>query len=850
MKAAGGGFSASGQHSGSLFDYDATSLTQSGSSANESMEVCTEELGKRKRCHIRATKQHNNLNQSTRNHETRVYDNDILANSGSQRLVSLSMKTGKRLGSVDHVGPFLANLNQNGRVKSSWNASFISDPYAVTMNDDSDVPPKVTCTGLNQRTVVMQCFRHRMSSNPTTTSGSVVANVTGNIVQAAYPGDTTGKPHILFPNSLSTVNKVYMKEVYPFTDAAGTAADDKITSAFSKEVPGRVSFSAINRPDLEDMSWNLNKLKLNSPFFSSTLPSISSYTQNQVPSFQIAKHRRQSTLQQNNFQQTVAGDLGPTAPTSGDKISPYIYKACLRFGVVEYELMNKNDLGCHVEFIVYKFKKTANLSADEGDYQDPITSPTSPANSSAKAHYPLNKVFEACGQGYLNTVGDDYATENLQGRTPKEVDIFTNPAYPLFPTLRKTVASMQPCVEVMRNKFAMSAGSRRTMKIHLPGELYDPCSIRNASIPKDEAKNGQQLVTNANDDRKLGPQLMPDNLPILDEYSYGIVIAVNGQKMSRFFEKPSTYSGTSTCTGAISDGWDGTSAYQGLQPSLFSWPSGQGPWPYNPMMFRDADNPGILQHSANGVYNYCIVPPTPMPGAPGVTGDAACFRFKLYTWMDPVNPASVDCYADVSSFQFYSIQQGYYYGPKRGCGFVKWPSQQGAPVEIYRVYYNPSSTNLQFDPSTCPELVCIGSNASTLYFPQPLSFFFNDYYTGATGVPAAPPIQYPMGDNYGAFHVDYCATYTEHIGACVYKEPNERNLYDCGQPDIPTLEFGTASASIPVADASKVASEHGRIILPAAAAVRGTGSSNYDGTTWSQSQSGSTVGGANNGNPT
>lgn len=876
MKAAGGGLHATGQHSG--FDYTADSLTQSGSAnSSESMEVCTtSDLGKRKRCSVRATRQHNGLNESGRHHETRIYDQHLLANAGDQRLVSLSMKTGKRLGFVDHIGPFLANLNQNGRVKLSWNASFQSKPYAVTVSNGS-VPPKITCTGLNERQVIMQCFRHRMSKNNDD-------NLTGNLVQDEYPGSTTGKPHILFPNSTQAINEVYMPGAVPFS--AQPPAGESIRAGFSKEEPGRVSFCAINRPDLEDMSWNLNKLKLQSPTFAPTDTSVSAMFQQNVPVFKENKHRRQSILQQNNFQSVDATDLGTAAPSADDKIAPYRYKACLRFGTVEYELMNKNDLGCHVEFIVYKFKKTANLSADNADYKEAIDSPSAPSNESAPAWYPLNKVFEAIGQGYLNTVGQDYATENLQGRRPKEIDIFTNPAYPLLPTLRKTVASMQPCVEVMRNKFAMSAGSRRTMKIHLPGELYNPCSIRNASIPKGEAGTGTdgQLV-NDTSDNKMGDQLTPGNLPILDEYSYAVVIAVNGQKLTRFYESQVT-NGTS-CSDAILDFTSYTTNIvppigPNLMPRVFYLPlfpyyategtlplgSGYLPDPQSSSFgvegwpIRTADYPTWTFGNGGSIdTNYFYVPS-------GTPGQFAMFSCKVVNipwtivlgvvqWVRPIDAAGTTVNIP---WPFYPmIEPGDPTNTKgkmitdiqlvsTACGFEVYdgtPVYPGIPPGCYTPCMSPVNTN----PLPVYVYYLAGPPTPGVVVPRLPLMIRCDSITDYDPPDAAPQL-YPMGDNYGAFHLDYCATYTEHVGACVYEAPNERNLYDCGQPQDPYINFGTNALGYTTA--AKIPSEHGRVILPAVSAVRGTGGVSFTpGATneYSQSTSSYTAGGNNNGNP-
>ena len=105
---------------------------------------------------------------------------------------------------------------------------------------------------LNTRHVSMQIFRHSLSDD------------SSNINQGKYPvitdpdtGAVTYKPHILFPQSQSITNANYN----PNLDNV-PADTDKIRNPFYVHPAGEVSFAPCNLPDLEDMSWNLNKLKL------------------------------------------------------------------------------------------------------------------------------------------------------------------------------------------------------------------------------------------------------------------------------------------------------------------------------------------------------------------------------------------------------------------------------------------------------------------------------------------------------------------------------------------------------------------------------------------------------------
>lgn len=801
------------QHSG--FDYSADSLTQSSSNNTDISSVIETVGGKRKHCRLTSKSTKNNLNQSSSNHEVRVYDQHLLQTGGDQRLVGLTMKTGKRLGPLDHFGPFLGNLNQNGRVKTSWNGSFVSKK-------------------IDKRTVTMQVFRHRMSQTEKIAVGTTPADPTGNTSQGPYPGSLDdassipiGVPKVLFPqNSSVPINHKYMEDV-TLPDSGGV-----VTNAFSQHAPGDVAFCAINRPDLEDMSWNLNKLKLFPLQYGLTTPPVSA---KEVKPFELNMHRRQSVLQQNNFQKVLATNLGAEAPASSASLSPYVYKVVLRYGVITYELMNKNDTGCQVEFIVYKFKKTANMSADPAVY---ASSTKSHGSADVSAYYPLNKLMDACGQGYLSTVGDDYATENLAGRHPEERDVYDNPNFPLFPTLKKTIASTQPFTEVMRNKFAMPSGSRRTMTINLPGEVYNPCSIRQTDVEKpypstkDDDGNitlASQLVATTN----WGDQLRSHMIPILDEYSYAVVLSVNGQKMTRFFDKTAT-SGT-YCTRAVGNIAPDAYlppynnlpiiTYIGYYPVNMAYPPDllAGAWDASttpgtgPCMFHCfslADNP-FLVHSPSGEENYVMI----LPNGILPTDENTCLmRFVCITGNVPSDISGYpgvpcDCYMLKNSLQFYDVQQGSYYGPKKGCDFIKTatpyiccPPDQG--ISHY-VVHNVSSTNFTYESSSTMPRITSLCNTTATPAVQSINMNIVLFTNDTVDIPGNNGSSFPMGDNYGGHHVDYCASYTEHIGACMYSTPTERNLYDCGQPNKPTAPTGAG-----------VSKEHSRMILPSSQAVR------------------------------
>lgn len=850
--------------SGSGFDWNCSNLTGS-SSTQDSMEVETDLTGrgqKRKRTTLKTTRQHNGLNQSGRQHDTPIYDQHLLANSGDQRLVSLAMKTGKRLGHLDHIGPFLANLQQNGRVRSSWNGTFL-DP------------------SIDHRMVTMQVFRHRMSAPPLTTGtvGStpdvnntpgVVSAAYGNTKEGPYPGSVpyyptatstipaTFVPMILFPQSQQTVNMGYMPSI---TAPTGAPAGN-IKNAFHQHSSGDVAYCPINRPDLEDMSWNLNKLKLKQQQRNSTAQA--DLYQQDVTVFNPNMHRKQSLLQQNNFFPVDANELSATGASGSAKLSPYVYKPVLRYGTIKYELMNKNDTGCHIEFIVYKFKKTANMESSSTAYNSLVlfnqhASGTNVPDTTNAAFYPLNQIVDAVSQGYINTVGDDYATENLQGRKPDKADIYNNPAFPLLPTLRKTVNSVQPCVEIMRNKFAMSAGGRRTFTISLPGEVYNPTSIRlrnnDSTTPgtwnTDAAtgpvsKKQPELFTPT--EFPTSPQLVEDNISILDEYSYGVVIAVNGQKMTRFFEREGDagkfVANTGTCSTALRRFVTCTKNPGNTTPVPDTFYMSAYPYwsPSPPQTFVSPNNAAI----STSVDAWAI-DDADYPGwdFPAFQGPATTNQFRVgvtqagfiyYALFEckvsnititqcnpplPNNPGNncwnpevqagvvaqlVDPWTSIGiRYQIQDIQL-----IDTCCGFEQYFYLN--PADPYQGIYQPVFT----DPTGTNNLMFVYVNYSSGYTPRvPLMLRTDALQTipDPSGPPtitdAKPPVSFPMGDNYGTFHVDYCATYTEHLGACLYETPTERVLYDCGQPTAPSV----------VGSDSKT-TETARMILPARDTVR------------------------------
>ena len=747
-------------------DMDAGSLTGKNT-LKRRPTVETSGVGKKRRVVLtNRVAPRQSLNVSEARHEVQLYDKHLLANQGTQRLTSLSMNCGSRLPHVDKYGPFLKNLNQNGRIVMNWTGT-------------------LETTKINDRHVSMQMFRHSLSNN------------VYNLKQGSYPSNISGgvNPHILMPASANNLS--YIPDV---TDVP--AAGDVIQNPFYKHFDGQVSYAPANLPDLEDMSWNLNKLKLapsnkltydentvtsvftgdpqtfagalvplpmSGPDYTptgvvsvctgtvtSTLQpnALSPQFLNNVPNYQHDMHRRQSQLRQNNYEAVNTTALSATA---GDRYtSNYIFDACLRNGSIEFEFMNKKDVGAHVEVIVYGFKKSQPLSAEDSRYSVPYNLNTS--GPAVEAYYPLNYIVDGISKGYMDTVGQDYATENFQGRPPVNTDIYNNANFPLLPNkLKKTVEGDLPSKEIMRNKFAMSAGSRRSVTIKLPGVKYNP-----AAKPVTDAPRSLPGFNNSN-------QLNYNAIPCIDPMTYGVVLSVHGQKMTRFFDNLPKSAGDATGVPGQILSW----RFNILDPVSTIWladnvvdGNGNDAYPVGDVLkfFLVSPNGGVAaQYSSVNTIQQALAPPL---GAP-----LNFTRFITYLTPPPTFQDQYTLYQSGSKFEVASNYNCY-------AGTVDGP--------VLSVFQSTLAPAIPYQPSVSVD----------------------DVSELNPGSAAVAPNELPMGDNFGLAHIDYSCQYTEHIGSCVYHETSERNLYDCGQGYVPNLV--STSGSI----------EASRMILPAVDVVR------------------------------
>jgi len=192
-------------------------------------------------------------------------------------------------------------------------------------------------------------------------------------------------------------------------------------------------------------------------------------------------------------------------------------------GTVDYEFMNKGAAGAVVELVVYRIKKSHKLSYD----------PNSFANGGATTENWL----DALGQGYIQTSTDKFGTDDLQGRSPVPDDILTNPDYSFLKQYSKCKASDIPFAEVNRQSFSLTSGSRKNVRIKLPGDVYNPCDIpRIAGYPVTPAT---EAIANYTPNAVDGYPWDYDNasIPVVDSHTYFIAISTAGEKLSRIVTK-------------------------------------------------------------------------------------------------------------------------------------------------------------------------------------------------------------------------------------------------------------------------------------------------------------------------
>jgi len=452
------------------FDAEAGMEVQDGDSAGVQATKESDAAGGR-RFIGPVTPRRDPIGTGTMNSHTDAFGAHTLVCSGDRAFAGMKLKIHKNIPSIpDAVPNFLDTLCGSGSVVTQ---------FAGIMQSSIDV-----------RAFCMDVFRHNLSGNQLLPSSSTNSPypATGYLINSPQqvPIDipmANGYTGI----ATSTSSK------QPFCVRGNSNLITGATQVPGTAYPvGAVGWSCINRPDLEDMSWNLNKLKVN------TKTSIAnSHWSHPAEKYVTGDHNRVSRVWVNNSQKAAPTSTTPTS-------APYKYSSVFNSGHITYNFMNKGDGGLIGEVIVFRKKKTQTASNFAADYIE---------------HYPIGGNFTSSAfldgfiapiaNGYLNTIQDKIGTENLEGRQPLLTDCFNSPYFPFLPKLRKTVEGQNPYAEVERIKFALPSGGRRELRVELGGARYDPSTVA--------VQVGDTIGA----------------VPIVDDHTYFVMISCHGSKASR-----------------------------------------------------------------------------------------------------------------------------------------------------------------------------------------------------------------------------------------------------------------------------------------------------------------------------
>lgn len=250
---------------------------------------------------------------------------------------------------------------------------------------------------------------------------------------------------------------------------------------------GSFYWAPLNLADYEDMSWNLNRLKIARKKVDAN-PGFAEDASIEGRSF----HRLNSEIMQNNVLNAYAGfaESGPRDYYD----APFKFNMVFRQGTLDYTLMNKGDGPIKVELIVYRVKKRGNAS---------VPAPF--------ADFSMDHIFyDPVRDGYYDKVAARGGTDFLNGRVPNSYDCIQNPQHPFLPMTKYTNQNLIPFAEVQRVPIIIPAGSRRPVKIFLGGDKYDPSNFTGRV-------NGSDSTSRA----------------VLDSHAYLVAISVHGVQTTR-----------------------------------------------------------------------------------------------------------------------------------------------------------------------------------------------------------------------------------------------------------------------------------------------------------------------------
>lgn len=384
---------------------------------------------------------------------------------GNNWQTPITVRLGKRSSAVEEsIKHFLKLVSGSGKVTTCFGGRLISEA--------------------DKRAYCFNAFRHNLH-------GSSALNTS-----ATYP--TNAK--IL--NPAGTLSLVF--DGFP----SDFANNKTLTNApISNVVDGGFYWSPLNLADYEDMSWNLNRLKI-ARKTSLTTPGFA----DDAAIHGQDLHRVNSEIMQNNIEAAAAGTPSFSKGSRSYIDAPFKYNMVFKQGTVDYTLMNKGEGPCKVEVIVYRIKKAGNATLkaafDSFDINDSLIAPVK--------------------QGYIDKIAERAGTDYLNGRPPVSTDCVSNPAHPFMPITRYTDQSRVPFVEVQRIPIIIPAGSRRPVKIIFGGDKYDPSSVVGRVTTHNNAYTPSRSI--------------------IDHHGYVVALSVHGVQSTRQFKAGDVKFATSVYT--------------------------------------------------------------------------------------------------------------------------------------------------------------------------------------------------------------------------------------------------------------------------------------------------------------
>lgn len=393
-----------------------------------------------------------------------VIGSELLVHSGVNELQPLAMKLGKNMRATDSVKNMLAHMDGSGSVSTEFSGW-------------------LDCSQTKRNTTFM-CFRHNLGhdENNITENGKYLP---GTFILTPIAGDNVGLPGDLLPSQIDPANPYHHH--------------------------GNMDtwFSPLNISDYEDMSWNLNKLKLGqgSPnvLNPTAQPAGLLGMERDAPLYESDSHRQASNLWQNN-------NINATNPAADGQVSaPYKYNMVFNNGEVNYNFMNKGDGPLQATIIVYKVKKNnqtspwlASWSSSGGG------APPAPGYGVAR------ELLPPITQGFINSTKDKFGTDNIEGNKLRAEACLDDPCFAFLPITRHVKQGILPYREEQRISFAINSGGHRNISVKLGGDIYDPVSpMQYFDSPEDPSQPNK-----------------PKRY-VLTEHSYVIAISVCGSNVTR-----------------------------------------------------------------------------------------------------------------------------------------------------------------------------------------------------------------------------------------------------------------------------------------------------------------------------